>query len=335
MKISNYVLILSVGLLVACGKPNTPDSLAKPDNSGGFWIISEFLTAGYAQDVLKKDNLVYVATGEGGLQVIDVSDPYNPQTVSLTTDGVKGYSDKIAMVDSIIYLAAGTFGLNVINVADPANPELALSNLGLKPAQNCFILGNFLYTAISEQGVGIADISYPAHPDIRGTVYAPCYSKDVIVTSDTNFMLIASGEMGFSMINISNIVQGYGVFWLSGWCDTPGYAEDLTVLEDQSVAFLACGTAGLQIIDYSDTSNVHIIGSYDGTGYAKELFYKDQKIYMTAELSGLEVVDVSDFTNPVELGVVDTEFALGIEVDDEYVYIADEDQGLVIIKIPD
>ncbi len=51
-------------------------------------------------------------------------------------------------------------------------------------------------------------------------------------------------------------------------------------------------------------------------------------------MGGLQIIDVSDFTNPKLIGVVDTEFALGLDMDDEFIYVADEDEGLIIISIP-
>ncbi len=39
--------------------------------------------------------------------------------------------------------------------------------------------------------------------------------------------------------------------------------------------------AGLFIVDYSDSANVKIIGSYSTGGYAKEVVYKNNKVYVT------------------------------------------------------
>lgn len=329
-----YLYLISLVLLIGCGKPNDPISLIPPDMSGGYTIVTKFQTVAFAQDLIKQDSLLYIAQGEGGLMIVNISDPLNPKAVSVTTDHVKGYSTKIIKRDSIVYMAAGSFGINVLDVADPNLPEVTVANLNLKPARNSYLYGRFMYTAISELGVGIAEISYPAYPDVRGTVSIPGYANDVYVTKDTTQLIVASGEVGLSIMNISHIVEGYGAFWLMGWCNVPGYSESLVVLEDQSLVFMACGTEGLQIINYADTSNIHIVGSFDGGGYAKELIYKDQKIFMTTELSGLQVIDVTDITNPTIIGKVETEFALGIDMDDDYIYIADDKEGLIIISIP-
>lgn len=337
MKINYLFVLLLSGLffLIACGKPHEAESLVPDDVSGGYAIVSRFQTTAYAQDIVKKNNLVYIAQGEGGLMIVNVADPENPHAVSTTSEGVRGYSSKIAMKDSVVYLAAGSFGVSVLNVIDPDAPVVTDANSSIKPARNFHILGDYLFTAISEQGVKIAKISYPTQPDPRGVTKTSGYAHGITTTADSNYLLVACGEMGLSIFDISNFQQGYGDYPLVGWGDTPGYAEAVIVLDDKSIAFLACGTAGLQIIDYSDTANIHIVGSYGAGGYAKELTYQNQRIYLTAELSGLQIIDVSDVANPYLLGSIDTEYALGLDIDEKYVYVADEREGLIIISIPD
>jgi hypothetical protein len=55
---------------------------------------------------------------------------------------------------------------------------------------------------------------------------------------------------------------------------------------------------------------------------------------MTSETYGLQIIDVSDITNPVLVGIVPTSYALGLCKDDKYIYVADETEGLIIISIP-
>lgn len=325
------ILPLSLFLLMGCGKPTDPESLKPGD--GGYKIVSRFNTAGYSQDVVKKDYLCYLAQGEGGLMIVDVADPKNPETVSITTEDVRGYSNKIAIKDSVVYLAAGTYGVTVVNAADPNQPVVTVSNLSIKTSRNFHIMGNFLFTAISEQGVSIADISYPTYPEIKRGIETMGYARG-ITTVDTTYLMVACGEMGLSMFDISNFQQGFGNYPFVGWCDTPGYAEAVAVLESESLAYVACGTAGLQIIDFSDTTNIHIVGSCDGGGYAKELLYDDRRIYMTVEKSGLQIIDVADIADPKLIGSVDTEYALGLDMDKKYIYVADEVEGLIIVSMP-
>lgn len=336
MKMSRlfFVLIPVLMLLMSCGKPTTPESL-NPVGDGGYKIVSQFATSGYAQDVVVKDDYAYIAQGEGGLMIVNIADANNPQAVSTTSEGVRGYSAKIAMKDSVIYLGAGSFGVTVLNVADKERPQVTASNLSMKPARSLHVMGDYLFTAISEQGVKISKISYPTQPDIRGGMSTSGYAQGVATTIDSNYLFVVCGEMGLSIFNIRDFQEGFGNYPLTGWGDTPGYAEAVTILDSESLAFMACGTSGLQIVDFSDSTDIHVVGSYDGIGYAKELVYSNQKIFMTAEKGGLQIIDVADPVNPVLLGLVITEYALGIDTDDEYIYVADDLDGLIIVSIPE
>ncbi len=328
----SVLFFLAVLLFTGCGKPNEPESVF---NSGGYKVVAKYPTPGYAQDLLKKDSLLYVAQGEGGLLIINVKETSNLYTVSVTTENVRGYSDKIAMKDSVVYLAAGTFGITVIDASAPDTPFVTVSNLSMKPARNMHIMGNFMFTAVSDLGVKIADVTFPTVPDIRGGMFTLGYANDITNTADSSWLMVACGQMGLSVYNISNFMDGFGVYPFVGWCDVPGYAEALTIVESDSLAYLACGPSGLQVIDYSDSTNIHIIGSYSPGGYAKELIYSKQRIFMTAEKLGLQIIDVSVPTNPTLIGQIATTYALGLDADEKYIYVADETDGVVIVAIPD
>ncbi len=328
------LLLTGITLMFGCGKPNDPETPKMPDVSGNYKIITKLATPGFAQDLVKDNNLLYIAQGEGGLLIVDVSTPANPKIVSQLTQDVRGYSTKIIKQDSVVYLTAGTFGLSVVNVSNPLIPFVTVSNLNMKPAKNLHIMGKYLLTAISEQGVKISEISYPEQPDIRGSISTNGYATGLTTSADTTRLFVACGEMGLSIFDISDFQDGYPTTILSGWCDTPGYAEDIVLNETGSLAYMTCGVAGLQIIDYSDTADIHIVGSFSGGGYAKELIYEDQLIYMITEKSGLLILDVSVPSQPKLIGTIPTGYALGITTDENYIYLADEVEGLIIIAKP-
>jgi hypothetical protein len=281
-----------------------------------------------------KDTLALIAQGEGGLMIIDISNPKAPVELS-TVDSVKGYGYKLVNKDSVVYIAAKAFGVTIIEVSDPENPVLILSNTQPRPANGFDIMGDFLFTAVGEYGVKIAYLGdNPAEPDFRGGATTPGFAQSVFVTPDSNYLLVACGEMGLALINISELGNGSGSYPRLSWVDTPGYAEDVVAHPELPYAFIACGTSGLFVADFSDSLNMKIVGSYSTGGYAKEVVYKENKIYVTTELRGLQIFDVTNVNSPVRIGTVETEYAMGLTVDDNYVYVADELEGLVIISIP-
>jgi len=335
MKATKMFLLVFLGSLIFsyCGKPNPAEVINRC--SGGYQIHKIMETPGYSQDLDIHNNFCYMTQGEGGLLILDITDPGNPETVTILNDGVRGYSVKIIVRDTVAYIAAGSYGVTVVNVSNPLEPQVTVSNLSMKPAKNIFIHGDYLFTSISEQGVKFADISYATQPDIRGGANTYGYAQSVSISSDGSLMFVACGEMGLSIFDISDFQNGFGTYPLLAWKDTEGYAEFIEINEEKSLAFLACGTAGLQIIDYSDMDDLKLVGSFMGGGYAKELVYRDNKVYMTAEERGLQVIDVTDISNPELSGSVDSEYALGIDIDGDFIYIADEEEGLIIVSIPE
>ena len=331
-KYYQVALFLSLILLMSCGTPNDPESIIGGD--GGYKIVSKYVTSGYAQDVVINGNLAFVAQGEGGLMIIDIANPSSPMELATVAQELKGYGYKIANKDSVVYIAAGGFGVSVVDATDPENPEVTATNLAMKPAKSFDIMGNFLFTAIGEYGFKVSDISYPTQPDIRGETITPGFAQGVTVSPDSNFLLIACGEMGFAVFDISELQNGWGTYPIFGWVDTPGYAEDVAAHPDLPYVFIASGTGGLLIADYSDSGNVKIVGSFSTGGYAKEVVYKSGKAYVTTELRGLQIIDVSNINSPSRIGTVETSYALGVAVDDKYIYVADENEGLIIISIP-
>jgi hypothetical protein len=325
-----FLIFMLFGL--GCAKPTDPISL-EPD-SGGYTIVGRYETQGFAQDVLKKGNLAYITQGEGGLLIVDMSNPVSPVAISITTEDVRGYSTKILMKDSAVYIAAGSFGVTVVNVANPLHPVVTASNTSMKPAKNLHILGDYLFTAISETGVKIANISEVLYPDPRASIQTTGYAMGVCTSLDSNLLLVACGEMGLQVFDISTFSEGFGTYPFVGNCDTKGYAEAITLSNTSPIAFMACGTAGLQIVNFADTNHIFVAGSYSTGGYAKDLIYENGKVFITTEGSGLQIIDVSDVSNPVLIGVVKTSFALGIDIDPSYIYVADEDEGLIIIARP-
>lgn len=329
-----YYLFLATVLafLMSCGTPNEPESIIGGD--GGYKIVSRFATSGYAQDVIIKDSLAYISQGQGGLMLINISDPVHPEFVSELTYGLRGYSYKLASKDNVIYLAAGTFGVNTVDISDPLNPILTQEDRPIAPAKNFHVHGQYLFTAVSEEGINITKLTDPSHPDIRQTFFVPGYAQAAYTSADGNYLLIACGEVSFTIFDISDFQDGYNIYPVVAWLDTPGYAEDVVAHPTLPIAFLACGTGGFFIIDYSDSTDVKIKGSYPTGGYAKEIVYLDNKVYVSTGLRGVQIFDVSNLGSPVRLATIPTEHAMGLTVDQKYIYVADEVEGLIIISIP-
>jgi hypothetical protein len=318
--------------LMQCAQPTDPESL-RP-STGGYHVLSTLSTQGFAQDVVVSDTLAMLAQGEGGVFIASIADPFHPGLVSVAKDEIRGYSYKLAVKDSTVFVASGDFGVNVVSIADPRFPYATATSLNIKPARAFHIMGDYLFTAVSEAGVKISEISYPPQPDVRGGLQTPGYARALTTTPDSALLIVACGEMGLALYDIRDLQGGFGTYRLWGWLDTPGYVEDVALLGTQDIALLAAGPAGLIIVDFSDSSNIRIVGASATTGTSRAIAYRDGKAYLAADRGGLQIFAVDQPASPRLIGTVETTLAYGVALDSHNIYVADRTEGLIIITGP-
>ena len=75
------------------------------------------------------------------------------------------------------------------------------------------------------------------------------------------------------------------------------------------------------------------VGALDTPGWADGIEVVDGLAYVADGHAGLRVIDVSDPSNPVEVGALDTGNARGVAVADGLAYVADGASGLRVIDI--
>jgi hypothetical protein len=336
-RLIGFLLCLGIA---GCAKPTDPESMALP--SGGYAIVSRVTLPGTAQDVIVRDSIAYVAEGEAGLGTIKVSDPSRPVVLSPAQWDIKGTCIKVALCGNAAYLAANTYGVSAIDITDPALPTTTETNINIKPAHAFLVFSEYLLTGTGEGGVKFAWVVTPTHPDVESEIHTPGYAHGMVATADSNFLIVASGEVGVSIFDIRELRPpngGFNTYAQVGWADLPGYASDVALHPTQAIAYVACGTAGIQVVSFADTAgngrlHVAVVGTYPTGGYAKSIKYHNGRLYVTTELRGLQVFSIANPIAPALVGSVKTSYALGVSIANGHVYIADENDGLVIASIP-
>ena len=204
----------------------------------------------------------------------------------------------------------------------------------MKPARSVFVYDDFLLVPVSELGVKIAELSFPTQPDIRGSVYTEGFARGLDISADSSLLFVVSGEIGLTVFGISNFLNGWGNYPKKGEVILSGYAESISLSDEHSLAYIACGSAGLEIVDYSDLTDIKVVSTLNVNGYAGDLEVIDDMVYLSSGKGGLHLIDVSDPLRPEQIGTFYLEQANGLDYDDNYLYITDESDGLVIISRP-
>ncbi len=121
---------------------------------------------GSAEAVAAWGSWAFLADGEQGLRVYDISDPARPVEVGAAHDG--GRAHAMDLVGDKVYLAEGRAGLAVIDAEDPDNPAVEGRLAGDLDARDVAVQGDVAFLADARRGLVAADVSEPGSPVVVG-----------------------------------------------------------------------------------------------------------------------------------------------------------------------
>lgn len=132
--------------------------------------------------VCRKDDLAFVANGNGGVQVIDISNFKAPYHVGYIKPN--GFARDVAIYDHYLVIAASLEGIVIADLLEPSMPIIStLDTMGV--ANRLFIEGNRVYVAdmcgdsqISQ--LNEISLSDPFHPKLIQTIRLTPARKDLV-----------------------------------------------------------------------------------------------------------------------------------------------------------
>ena len=286
-----------------------------------------------AWDVVASGDVAYVANGEGGLCVVDISNPSSPDDISHRD--TPGFSYELEINGDYAYVADGTNGLVVIDISNPLLPKIkATYNQGISSAIDVIVEGNIAYIVDIYDGIVVVNITDPTTPSYAGS-WSKTGVSDAYVYGD--FLYITDINDGLSVTNITDPNTPILINSLS----LPGTAHSIVI--DGIYAYITCqdttpsaNDGGLQIVQIADpTAPTHTYSS-NALGDAVDVSISGDYAYLAQKYgTGLSVFDISDPASPVAVGSCPTLSTVwAVYVSGDYAYLAVNDR-LQIINITD
>ena len=272
---------------------------------------------GVAYDVVYGDNIAYVS-GNDGVDIFDVSDKATPEKLTRieNSDGTFG----LALRENTLYIAGTSDGFFIADISDPSNPDIIGSISGIT-ALNVFVDEDFAYITHGDS-FSIVDISEPSNPYIIATVTGSDRRYHVHVVEDT--LYLGETDRGLMVYDISNREEPVYVTTVTG---TSGIFD---VISKGEHLYLACHGNGIKILDISDRETPRIIGSHNNGGEAYGIHIVDDYLLVADLQQGVEILDISNPRTPTLVASWTDTHPHGICGDAQYVYLADQDDGLEI-----
>lgn len=296
-----------------------------------FKIVASYQTTGYARDVFVRGDTAFVAQGEGGLAILDLTDEEHPMLIG--EEDAHGNAIGVVVSDSFARVAVGKNGVSSILIADPQNPVWqGLAAAGEDNAGDLVYVAppgdtmSYIYAAEQDEGMWIMEV-YPSYPGFPLPFFDfNVQGYEIGLFLDYPHLFIGCGELGLSIVDISKVTEPTVV----GHCDTRGYATGVFVRD--TLAFVADGREGIQIINVADVTAPVGIGNFPAQDDAKAVFVRGDTAFFADENNGFVVIDVSDPTLPQYLGGAVTQNAETVWIEDDYAVVADRYEGILIVK---
>jgi len=303
-----------------------------------------------AQGVGVLGDYAFVAAGQAGLIVADISNPKKPVSV-LTLNTVK-YAEAILVastpsaggVTDIAFVVEGTEGITTYDITDPTQAFSFNQGTTAVDGNGLFVEISddpdepyIVYLAESWKGLRIfeSDDNIPGLLHYNGVFSSTQGSAKSVAVKD-GYAYVADDEMGLAVIDVRSRMLGDVV--MVSWCDTEGYAVGIDVVGDY--CYIADDEYGLVVAEIHmegepEVPTPYVVARLDLPGDSRAIKVRDGVAFLAAQEGGVHFVDVSDPKNPVSLGTVITSYATGLSLSNSgYVIVSDRYEGLVILKGP-
>ncbi|MBL7961084.1 tandem-95 repeat protein [bacterium] len=186
-----------------------------------------------------------------------------------------------------------------------------------------------LFVANKVAGLSIVDISDIYNPKVVSRTRS--VGQNYGIAKKGNFVYMADNLAGLLVYDVTNIKKPVIVAELA----VKGEAWDVKVKDNY--AYIAAGLAGLVVVDITEPKAPKVITTlrYDKDwDYARKVFISDKGLLFVADRkSGIHAINIDNPAAPRELRRFVTQFAVGIEVYDDFAYVADGPSGVVIVDV--
>jgi hypothetical protein len=284
-------------------------------------IASTLFNLGTTSQVCVVNDIAYIANFIGGLTVVDISDPTNPDLIQSTEPG---WARDVLVIPGNEYLYVADFynGLEVFALTDPLHPVL-LNTVPTYPdsgAHSFEYRDGYLYMAMYDYGLNVYDLADPANPVM--THYDPettFYYRELALTEDGQHIFACAEESGILAYTIyapDSIVHEYTLEYLE-------QPFDITI--NGNYAYIADWQQGLNVLDITNYAYVFPVDSLLVQDAASAVALIDNEhLALSDWTEGVALVDITDPTNISEIGRLQTpSYAFNAKSDGSYLYLCD------------
>ncbi|NHJ04853.1 MAG: hypothetical protein EAX90_08520 [Candidatus Heimdallarchaeota archaeon] len=224
-------------------------------------------------------SIAYVANGDQGLEILDVSNPLKP--IQLSSADTFGNALDLVVYNYIAYVAKNN-GVAIFDISNPRNPIL-LSTIYLSDTKEVALRSNLLYVISGINGFYLFEVSNPAEPLYISNWRGNFHLNGISVIS--KFVCLAS-DGGLEIIDLTFPQRPFRGSFLNISSDI-ATGVDCVEINNQKFAFVAINYDGLIIVNFTLPNQPQKIAEYTDSRII-DVVYFNGFLYCSTYNSGLE-----------------------------------------------
>ena len=289
-----------------------------------FRVVAALKTQGYPHDIEVSGGRAYIADGQAGLAVFDVTNPEVPTLMGVKMDSMN-VAWGVAVSGNYAYITYGTKELYIVDASRPESLKVAGELEYPQPSYgyDVAVRDSLAFLAADAQFI-IVNVAQPAYPNLVFQCRYPHDCRDVAIKG--SYCYLACGQLGVAVWKVESLPPRQVASF-----DTP--ANALSVAVSGNYLYVADTRNGFIVADISDPLNPRPVATLGLSGYARHVSVTDSLAYVSCEAGGLAIINVARPEQPVLAATVNLPYTMCAQAEDGYVFAGDRDSGLVVIKL--
>ncbi|MEO0053850.1 MAG: hypothetical protein ABIK22_06850, partial [candidate division WOR-3 bacterium] len=162
-----------------------------------FRVVGALKTQGYPHDLAVLGNRLFIADGQAGLAIYDISIPEQPRLQGRYLDSLN-VAWGVKVRDSLVFLAYGYKELVIVNAVRPESLKITGVLEYPQPGYGYALAlrDSWVYVAAGAQFIAV-DISQPEYPNLRFQYYYPRNCRSIAIESANAY--VACEQLGIAV----------------------------------------------------------------------------------------------------------------------------------------
>lgn len=276
--------------------------------------------------IAAEGDLVVIAAGSIGLEILSVADPANPALI--TTFDTPGTCQDVRLRGSVAYVSDGTLGIQIIDLINPASPQI-VGNWDPGSVSVLDIEGSTMAVQ-GTAGFYLLDLVHPFAPALVGSCAGPAVGLDLALDGGRAYL---AGYDGLRIVDLSVPATPAVI----GFHAASTFGDIVAVEAAGDIVYLVDNPAGDEFglfatLDVSNPASPVVIAEL-GFYYASDLAVAGPIACVMDGGYGPQLHDVADPANPIGvLGMSGLNFAYRVEMSDGNCYVAGSGYfGIIVV----